>query len=941
MTIQKTWDLFYVPGYCVEVRATGLQANNRAWEGYAAGAVVGYFNDYTSFYSAVSALDKLTAKGIYIKCNPLKPELLARANNRLKGATFDNCAKEVDVVERRWLRLDIDPVRPSGISSTQAELQASVTLARDIVAKLDAEGWGKGIVATSGNGADVLYRIDLRTEDKEIIKSTLAYLSERFSTPEAKVDTQLVSAIIDTKVYGTVARKGDSTADRPHRRSQILDIPGEYKLATDLLIRPQPKPVRTSQRSFNDTPTLAQVEEWLSVLPNHVGDYQEWVKILMAVHSVFPGNDGIALCNKYVGNVDNPDEIAHKFRGFNGGGTGIGTLVEYAKRHGWTNPTKRTERYETNADEASTFDLNFGDKPSKVTTSSAEATSYTATEDSMIRFVPKKDEWIEVVIADFVARIDKVVISEEGSKTYGLVGNAKRGGKFTCEIDAEWFEDAGRLKALLGSSAGALDPIHAGQKEHLNPAIKALSQGSAVTYSKRYGRTGWMDRTFLIPGHEKKGIEIVLPNKMAYSYPGDNAQVEKGVQAIRHLIKFMGADVGAIIVGHILTAPMAQVAGWNSERYGLFLKGRTGTHKTSVMQCLMSVYGYNHMNRENLIQWGKKFGSTINALMGYARHASDLPMLIDNYKPYSAEDPKELISFIHAVMEGSDKDRLDRHAKLQEAKPFRCWPVFTGEDLPDTDAAALARLLTIQSRKAHDTSELTQAQQLAAHLPAVGKAWIEWLETEEAQEIVKRQAAYLPQLREEFAQKLIEKTPNIKNPYRIATNLATNLILWWVLCYHPTLGELGKEYKDSHIERLEQLSFSIAEQTSEATEAQQLLNRLAELIVAGKAIIADKESKPQGNETIVGWRVSDLVGDNSAGVYLLMEAAREVIKKQAGYDLSGFSSRTLHDQLDEMGAIGIHRDPKRKTRQIRINGTRVPVVHITAAALFGEDDLGL
>lgn len=937
MTIQKTWDLFYVPGYCVEVRATGLQANNRAWEGYAAGAVVGYFNDYTSFYSAVSALDKLTAKGIYIKCNPLKPELLARANNRLKGATFDNCAKEVDVVERRWLRLDIDPVRPSGISSTQAELQASVDLARRIVEAMEKEGWGKGIIATSGNGADVLYKMHLPVtpENKEIVKHTLAYLSERFSNEQVKVDTNLIAANIDTKVYGTIARKGDSTADRPHRRSQILDIPGEYKLVTDLLIRPQPKPVRTSQRSFNDTPTLAQVEEWLSVLPNHVGDYQDWVKVLMAVHSVYPGEDGIALCNQYIGNPDQPNEIAQKFRGFNGNGTGIGTLVDFAKRHGWSAPTKRTERYETNADEASTFDLNFGDKPSKVTTSSAEATSYTATEDSMIRFVPKKDEWIEVVIADFVARIDKVVISEEGSKTYGLVGNAKRGGKFTCEIDAEWFEDAGRLKALLGSSAGALDPIHAGQKEHLNPAIKALSQGSAVTYSKRYGRTGWMDRTFLIPGHEKKGIEIVLPNKMAYSYPGDNAQVEKGVQAIRHLIKFMGADVGAIIVGHILTAPMAQVAGWNSERYGLFLKGRTGTHKTSVMQCLMSVYGYNHMNRENLIQWGKKFGSTINALMGYARHASDLPMLIDNYKPYSAEDPKELISFIHAVMEGSDKDRLDRHAKLQEAKPFRCWPVFTGEDLPDTDAAALARLLTIQSRKAHDTSELTQAQQLAAHLPAVGKAWIEWLETEEAQEIVKRQAAYLPQLREEFAQKLIEKTPNIKNPYRIATNLATNLILWWVLCYHPTLGELGKEYKDSHIERLEQLSFSIAEQTSEASEAQQLLNRLAELIASGKAKIADRGEQAEGVDNVIGWRVSEFPGDNSSGAYLMMGAALEAVKR-AGYDLSGFSAKTINEQLTELGAIGVH-----KKKQIRVGGTKPFVTHITAKALFGEDDLGL
>lgn len=938
MTIQKTWDLFYVPGHCVEVRATGLRGNNRAWEDYASGAVVGYFNDYPSFYQCVTSLDKLTAKGIYIKCNPLKIDLLARANNRLKGATFDNCATEADVVERLWLRLDIDPVRPKGISSNQAELQASIDLARHIVEVMEREGWGKGIVGISGNGADVLYKMRLAVtpESKETIKHTLAYLAERFSNAQAKVDTNLIAANIDTKIYGTVARKGDSTSDRPHRRSQILDIPGEYKLVTDYLIKPQPKVAKSDQRSFNDVPTLAQVEEWLSVLPNPVGDYQDWVKVLMAVHSIYPGEDGIALCERYIPGTEG--EIGRKFRGFNGNGTGIGTLAEFAKRHGWSAPAKRKTKEEKYTDESSTFDLNFGTEK-KEQAEPAEQRTYHATDSTMLRYIFKKDEWEEVVIADFVARINKVATAEDGSKLYSLSGKANRGGAFTCEIDAEAFEDAGKLKAILGAAAGALDPIHAGQREHLNPAIKALSVDDII-YSRRYHRTGWADEGFLIPGHEKKGIEIMLPTKLAYSFSGEG-DVAKGVQAIRHLINFMGNDVGPIVVGHIFTAPIAKIAGWNSERYGLFLRGRTGTHKTSVMQCLMSVYGGGYMNRENLIQWGKKFGSTINALMGYARHASDLPMLVDNYKPYSAEDARELISFIHAVMEGSDKDRLDRHSQLQEAKPFRCWPVFTGEDLPDSDAAALARLLTIQSRKADGTSELTAAQQLASHLPAIGKAWIVWLESEQGQAIVEKEAGELSALRDGFAANIMASNPNAKNPYRIATNLATNLILWRVLGHHPELKSLAQTYIADHAARLENLAITIAEQTSEAMEAQQLLARLTELIASGKVKIADKTETPDASDTIVGWRVSDLPGDNSSGVYLLMDASREAVRRLSGYDLTGFSSRTINDQLEELRAIGNIRDAGRKTKQIRINGARVLTIHITATALFGEDELGL
>lgn len=933
MSTQKVWDLFFVPGHCIELRVIGLQGNNRLWTGYAAGVVTGYFNDYTSFAANVANLDKLNYTRMQVTINPIKPEVLARAANHMVGATKDNSTTENDIAYRRWLYLDIDPKRAKGISSSQEELQAAADTARRIIATLDGEGWGKGVLATSGNGMNVLYQIDLQNAalDKELVKNTIAYIAERFSSDTVSIDPQTYHANAMVRCYGSWNRKGDSTADRPHRRSQIIDIPGQYKLVNDLLIKPQPK--EKNQRSFNgDTPSLAQVEEWLSVLPSHFGDnsYQTWTSILMAVHSAYPGEDGVALCEKYL--PGKPNEIKNKFAGFNGNGTGIGTLIHMAKEYGWSAPVKeRHSASEHNADESSTFDLNFGGTSK---TETVEARNYSASKDMLYRIIPSKrknddDQWLP--IADFAAAITTVIAVEDGSKVYQITGNAKRGGAFTCEIDATDYEESRKLKGALGSAAGALDPIHAGMGDHLGPAIKSLSK--EVTSRKRFLRTGWNDGTFLIPGHTPEGIEISLPAKLPYQVaPGDTA---KGIEALRHLINFMGED-GAIILAHVLTAPMARLAGWTNERYGLFIKGRTGTHKTSVTQCLMSIYGQGYMNRENLIQWGKKFGSTTNALMGYCRYASDMTLLIDNYKPYAAEDARELITLIHAVMEGSDKDRMNRDSTLQQAQPFRVWPIFTGEDLPDSDAAALARLLTVQSKKNDNTSELTKAQQLAAHLPAIGHSWITWLET--AETIVKDEASRLGGLRDEIAVKLMADAPNMKNPYRVATNLATNLILWRVVAHHPELGQLAQEILPSHMERLTALSQTIAEQTSEAAESMQLLNRLSELIATGKVSVIDKDKTPNQNETIVGWRASDNSGDNGAGVYLLLDAAREAVKRLSGYDLSGFSTRTLTDQLDEIGAIGHLRDPKRKTKQIRTAIGRPNTIHIKAKFLFGEDE---
>jgi len=49
---------------------------------------------------------------------PVKPDLLARASNRVK-AFAETTTSDSDILERRWMLVDCDPVRPAGISSSR------------------------------------------------------------------------------------------------------------------------------------------------------------------------------------------------------------------------------------------------------------------------------------------------------------------------------------------------------------------------------------------------------------------------------------------------------------------------------------------------------------------------------------------------------------------------------------------------------------------------------------------------------------------------------------------------------------------------------------------------------------------------------------------------------------------------------------------------------
>ena len=222
--------VLFKPGQLIEVRAITDD-----------GVASGYFNDPAALVKAVSPLDTLPGvQGIYVTLNEVNPALLSRRANRIKMrlSKKDTTTADADIIRRRWLPVDIDPVRPSGVSSTESEHNAAMAKADRIAVYLGDLGWPAPVVAGSGNGAHLLYRIDLPNNEasRELVKKCLEVLAAMFDDPESTIDTTVHNPARIWKLYGTMCRKGDNTSDRPHRRAMVRSLPVGADEAGDTLL---------------------------------------------------------------------------------------------------------------------------------------------------------------------------------------------------------------------------------------------------------------------------------------------------------------------------------------------------------------------------------------------------------------------------------------------------------------------------------------------------------------------------------------------------------------------------------------------------------------------------------------------------------------------------------------------------------------------------------
>ncbi len=217
--IQKMWRIFCAGSDSVfEMRAL--------WPKGVAGAqtpVCKFYRaaEYPSLEACKAAFERdalaLNAKGfnIYTVMNPIS------ALVRGQKATRD-----VDILYRDLLLVDIDRTGDTSEPATDIEVEAAKSSAIKIRLFMDSQGWPAPSVVMSGNGYHLYYVLEDVGNDKaatDLVKAVLSELAVKFDNSTVSVDTCVHNAARITKVPGTIMRKGKESALRPYRMAEVCD----------------------------------------------------------------------------------------------------------------------------------------------------------------------------------------------------------------------------------------------------------------------------------------------------------------------------------------------------------------------------------------------------------------------------------------------------------------------------------------------------------------------------------------------------------------------------------------------------------------------------------------------------------------------------------------------------------------------------------------------
>lgn len=199
--------LLHLPGAPVELRA------------FAPATWIGLFDDHDALIEAATGLEE-EVRTTCVTLHELKPAVVA--TNRLRRG--GRAVRAADISRYQFLPVDLDPVRPPDVSSTDEEHAAALEAAEALWAHLHLDhGWPHPVLlASSGNGAHLLYLIDLPPEDQPLVRRTLEALAGLpVVPPGVKLDTAVHNPARVWKLYGTWARKGPNTPERPWRRAEM------------------------------------------------------------------------------------------------------------------------------------------------------------------------------------------------------------------------------------------------------------------------------------------------------------------------------------------------------------------------------------------------------------------------------------------------------------------------------------------------------------------------------------------------------------------------------------------------------------------------------------------------------------------------------------------------------------------------------------------------
>lgn len=186
----------------------------------------GFFADRHALATeAAMRTQRAEGKAVYVNLQRIAPDCLHRAHNKMSQDAQP--MRAADVVRYVNFLIDVDRAGVKDISATEAEkleIQAALDAMREFL--LD-QGWpDPKFDGDSGNGRHLCWKIDLPVakENQGLLKRCYQALNQKFGSDVLTIDESLADPNQLIKLYGTKARKGDDTAERPHRYSRLLHV---------------------------------------------------------------------------------------------------------------------------------------------------------------------------------------------------------------------------------------------------------------------------------------------------------------------------------------------------------------------------------------------------------------------------------------------------------------------------------------------------------------------------------------------------------------------------------------------------------------------------------------------------------------------------------------------------------------------------------------------
>jgi len=529
-------------------------------------------------------------------------------------------------------------------------------------------------------------------------------------------------------------------------------------------------------------------------------------------------------------------------------------------------------------------------------------------EDGTVRKVVPKDDKDDMEttgkkylkwISDCPTYVHTEIINKKCEREFVLLGKgAKDQHEVQFTVTSAILADNKKFKTEIINAYGSANRV--GQLDY--ETVQKMTCNTRLV--KQIG-IAWVDNNLVLPGWEPEGYQCVIDDRLCFNMP-DNLDLNAALRAHKSTLETWGFEKTLPVHTMMMGSPV--LGGYYPEdRYGIMLQGITNSGKTQFAVESIAVYGADNLKKTSTFELSED-GDTIKYVLDKAEEAGPMPIIPDNFRPTKKYGIAKLAGFIHNLLGGSSRGTMTQQHEARATVAYRTTPLLTGEDYPADTATGSRVMVSNWPKPDWGLHDKTLDDRYC--LPAIGRAWLLWLQTDDGQKFIQQIAAKFPEKRSEYQDALNKDTPAAN---RVGQNLAYNWMIWEGMCQHPTLGPFYSQYKREYEDGIEKFLKSVAIETKKGSEAERIVEMMLDRLHRDLKLWKESLDYHMGyRDTVIGW-------DDAEHLYIFPdELMKQVGTLRLTQELSG---EAIGKQLFQLGYIE-RGDDGHTTKLKRYPGTK-------------------